>query len=129
MSDEDAFQAALDANPDDHVTRLVFADWLQEHGDERAEGYRAMGVTRRKPAIYKTRPEIWSWHAHLLETLDSCLGRRWWDTLGTKSDSGLSNTKSFRSRRHAEDAAARAFARLPASCRAELLSSSLTVPA
>lgn len=49
MSDEEAFQAALDANPDDHVTRLVFADWLEERGDPRAEGYRAMGKLRLSP--------------------------------------------------------------------------------
>ncbi len=49
MTDEDAFQAHLDANPEDHVTRLVFADWLQDHGDPRAEGYRALGALRRSP--------------------------------------------------------------------------------
>jgi uncharacterized protein (TIGR02996 family) len=43
MDDEEAFQAALDANPDDHTTRLVFADWLQERDDPRAAGYREMG--------------------------------------------------------------------------------------
>ena len=37
MTTEDDFQQALDANPDDHHTRLVFADWLQERGDPRAE--------------------------------------------------------------------------------------------
>ena len=27
------FVAALRANPDDEATRLIFADWLEEHGD------------------------------------------------------------------------------------------------
>src|SRR5579862_8640416 len=34
----------LDAHPDDYQTRLVFADWLEEHGDPRAPGYRALGA-------------------------------------------------------------------------------------
>jgi uncharacterized protein (TIGR02996 family) len=42
MNDEEAFQAALDADPNDRTTRLVFADWLEERGDRRAEGYRAI---------------------------------------------------------------------------------------
>ena len=37
-----AFQKQLDADPTDHLTRLVLADWLEEHDDDRAEGYRAL---------------------------------------------------------------------------------------
>jgi uncharacterized protein (TIGR02996 family) len=38
MSDEDALLAAIIADPDDDTPRLVYADWLQENGDEdRAE--------------------------------------------------------------------------------------------
>ena len=38
MSDRDAFVAAIVAAPDDDLPRLVFADWLDEHGEpERAE--------------------------------------------------------------------------------------------
>jgi uncharacterized protein (TIGR02996 family) len=33
MSDEAAFLAALRANPADDLTRLVYADWLDEHGE------------------------------------------------------------------------------------------------
>src|SRR5262245_18234653 len=32
MSDEDVFVHAILNNPDDDTTRLVFADWLEEHG-------------------------------------------------------------------------------------------------
>lgn len=46
---EEDFHRLLDANPDDHHTRLVFADWLQERGDPRAEGYRALGMLRKFP--------------------------------------------------------------------------------
>lgn len=38
MTDRDAFLAAIIAQPDDDTARLVFADWLQENGQEtRAE--------------------------------------------------------------------------------------------
>lgn len=38
MTDEAAFRAAILANPADDTVRLVFADWLQEQGDDdRAE--------------------------------------------------------------------------------------------
>lgn len=49
MNTESDFQAMLDANPNDHYTRLVFADWLQDRDDPRAEGYRALGALRRAP--------------------------------------------------------------------------------
>ena len=34
MSEEDAFWAAIDANPGDSLVRGVFADWLDERGDQ-----------------------------------------------------------------------------------------------
>lgn len=38
MTDHEAFLAAIKANRDDDAPRLVYADWLQEHGEpERAE--------------------------------------------------------------------------------------------
>lgn len=43
MTTEEGFQLALDANPHDWQTRLVFADWLQDRDDPRAEAYRALG--------------------------------------------------------------------------------------
>src|SRR5262245_54586051 len=48
MTTEDDFQRTLDATPEDWQTRMVFADWLDERGDPRAAGYRALGkLTRR----------------------------------------------------------------------------------
>jgi uncharacterized protein (TIGR02996 family) len=35
MSDRAALYAAVCANPDDDTPRLVYADWLQEHGEEK----------------------------------------------------------------------------------------------
>ena len=37
MHDEQAFLQAMQENPDDTFLRLVFADWLEERGDQRAE--------------------------------------------------------------------------------------------
>src|SRR5436190_11101373 len=37
MSDEQGFLEQLRAEPGDEVTRLVYADWLQERGDVRGE--------------------------------------------------------------------------------------------
>src|SRR5262245_52313456 len=34
---EEAFLQQLDAQPDDNVLRLVYADWLDEHDDPRGE--------------------------------------------------------------------------------------------
>src|SRR5437762_9382326 len=33
MADDDAFLRAIIDNPDDDLPRLVYADWLDEHGD------------------------------------------------------------------------------------------------
>ena len=54
MTTEDDFHRALDANPDDWQTRLVFADWLDDRGDPRAEGYRALGHLRLCPFVDAT---------------------------------------------------------------------------
>lgn len=54
MQNEYEFQAALDAEPTCSTTRQVFADWLEEQGDIRAEGYRALGVLGLYPSIRRT---------------------------------------------------------------------------
>lgn len=54
MSDEPALLGAIRANPDEDTPRLVYADWLQEHGDdERAEYIRLKCAVARTP---KTDP-------------------------------------------------------------------------
>jgi uncharacterized protein (TIGR02996 family) len=42
MTNESDFQDLIDRNPKCHVLKEMFADWLQERGDPRAEGYRAL---------------------------------------------------------------------------------------
>src|SRR4051795_7636039 len=50
MADDDAFLRAIIDNPDDDVPRLVYADYLDEHGDpERAEFIRAQCAVERLP--------------------------------------------------------------------------------
>jgi uncharacterized protein (TIGR02996 family) len=123
VTTEDDFSRALDATPDDWQTRLVFADWLEERGDERAEGYRALGRNRHVP-----------WHdggypgfCHPRNTFYGrwSLPGDWYDVLSEKPEDGAVIVgqwwRQYRSRRESEDAAARAFAKLPPDRRAQLL--------
>lgn len=50
MTTEAAFLKALRNKPDDDATRLVFADWLEERGDERAAWMRAQVQVPKKQA-------------------------------------------------------------------------------
>src|SRR5262249_24068427 len=117
MTTEDDFQRALDANPADWQTRLVFADWLQERCDARAEGMRALGELRFHPLIEERRARRGQ-AAYLLMGLST--GREGvylpddWQELG-------GGWHWYPSRREAEDAAALGFSQLPAKRRAELL--------
>jgi uncharacterized protein (TIGR02996 family) len=54
MDIEQAFLADIDAWPDDRAVRLVYADWLEEQGDPRAELIRIEEEMRRIP-IYSDR--------------------------------------------------------------------------
>jgi uncharacterized protein (TIGR02996 family) len=48
LADEDAFLAAIRANPADDTARLVYADWLDERGGpEQAEYLRLLSELRR----------------------------------------------------------------------------------
>ena len=148
MSDEDAFHAAIDAAPEDAAPRLVFADWLDERGDERAEGYRAMGRLARVPLAPNYNSEYtiyhrWSW-------VDDC---NIWGRSGAFGDGDIlphalpvdwigriencprygdtnlsAGWREWPTRRETEDAAARAFARLPEDRREELLKSTAKLP-
>ncbi len=52
MPETDAFLRAILDNPDDDAPRLIYADWLEEHGDpEQAEFIRVqIALAARKPA-------------------------------------------------------------------------------
>src|SRR5438093_1127867 len=50
MSTEAQFLAEIESRPDDRSVRLVYADWLEEHGEEeRAEAVRVEEEMRRVP--------------------------------------------------------------------------------
>ncbi|HKA06202.1 MAG TPA: TIGR02996 domain-containing protein [Gemmataceae bacterium] len=63
MSEEAAFLRAIQANPKDDVPRLVYADWLDERGDEHS---------RRKAAFLRLTAK--------LMTTRSRMGRAYWET-------------------------------------------------
>ena len=126
--DEVAFQAALDADPADQVTRLAFADWLQDRDDPRAAGYAAMVALGVRP-MQNGSFTLWNWRyfqnppAYLRPYLRaSVLPRDWYESL-TGSPVPLGNWSSeYTSCSAAENAAALAFARLSPERQAELLS-------
>ncbi|HVL16313.1 MAG TPA: TIGR02996 domain-containing protein [Gemmata sp.] len=64
MSDESHFIAAMAADPDDDTPRLVFADWLDEHGQpERAEFIRLQcRPDRDDPAVSRRNEELLQAH-------------------------------------------------------------------
>jgi uncharacterized protein (TIGR02996 family) len=150
VTTEDDFQQKLDADPQDWQTRLVFADWLQERGDSRAEGYRALGRMRRVPTWAfrqpssrapwylwlsdkhsEARASVFKQHAQVLRAAalpaDWC--RRMYLGLPKEARSGWRFELGWfgygTSRREVEDAAARAFAKLPPQRRAKLLAESI----
>jgi uncharacterized protein (TIGR02996 family) len=139
MTIEDDFQNAIDANPTDWQTRLVFADWLDERGDTRAEGYRAIARNRLNACnsygIWGGESFRWApaesacWFcegsyeaSHVNPDGKNVLPPDWFDMLQSiLKRKGLSRSGWCRSRRHAEDCAARAFYCLPRVRREELL--------
>lgn len=131
MTTEGDFHAALDRRPSDFHCRLVFADLLQERGDPRAEGYRALGVLRlrpvRDPVFDKGSQGQPEWRLYRDDL--GCIPKGpddmpadWFLLIDEKEASTKSHAHlRWWSRRVAEDAAALAFAKLPPERRAELL--------
>lgn len=126
MTTEDDFHAALDAHPDDWQTRLVFADFLQEKGDPRAEGYRALGAMGLRPDAWgsETYPRgRFYWDAACAHPPKaSAIPSDWFCLLPVPCRiSHRYPERNTWSRRKVENAAARRFAKLPDVRRAELL--------
>ncbi len=133
MTTEDDFQQALDANPRDWHTRLVFADWLQDRSDPRADGLRAIALNKRYPLSaraaglaadgcwwHRGAPDAPGHHNNIPDDWFALLpkgaGSESFWPLFTHDDNSLLP-------RHAcESALARAFADLPPERQAELLS-------
>ena len=124
MTTQDDFLRALDEHPDDWQTLLVFADWLQEREDPRAEGYRAMGLLQLVPACwapYESRTfSLWGWMPPGCGGSQPALPPDWYSLLPPhESKAGLPAER--RTPREAYDDALLAFAWLPVERRAELL--------
>lgn len=121
MTSEIDFRMALDEAPADWQTRLVFADFLQERNDPRADGYRVLGFMRRYP--YRQRREDWTWHGSRTATPDEHkLPDDWFHELSNSHNlDAWPQMKNALPRCQVEDAAALAFARLLPERRAELL--------
>jgi uncharacterized protein (TIGR02996 family) len=129
---EDDFQNALDANPRDWHTRLVFADWLQDRGDSRAAGFRAIALNKRYPLSARAAglgtDGCW-WHRGPLDagTSHNNVPDDWFALLPPAAGNGsfwpvYSRDKSLFSRRECESALALAFVELPPARQDELLS-------
>jgi uncharacterized protein (TIGR02996 family) len=70
MSEESAFVRAILADPGDRVTRLVYADWLDERSDPRGEYLRLLCAARGGPVrarLEELRPGIDPLWAALME--------------------------------------------------------------
>jgi uncharacterized protein (TIGR02996 family) len=73
MTRDGAFLRAVIENPEDETTRLVYADWLEERGDRRAEFLRIECHLR---GLSESDPDYRLWHQQLAE-LGSTLDIRW----------------------------------------------------
>lgn len=133
-SDEDAFHRAIAEDPADTAPYQVFADWLEERGDPRAEGYRALGVLGKQAEVSGNGnlhddfpgPDVYEWWSPgASEAHGDTLPLDWFGLIETSwvyhGAGGIVASKDFAGRREANDAAALAFSRLPPDRRAELL--------
>jgi uncharacterized protein (TIGR02996 family) len=136
VTTEDDFQRAIDARVDDWNTRLVFADWLDERADPRAEGYRALGQLRLCPFVdagsfWWTTLEVSCCGRSGLRGNGCSLPKDWFKLMKiSPSDENfkpLGNPGKTGTRRYIEDAAAVAFGKLSAQRQTEILAT-LFVP-
>lgn len=122
-TDEAAFHAHIDAHPDDHGAREIFADWLQDRDDPRAEGYRALGALQRWPGASPQFPCWWSHQGCRTVLKDQYHGRlppAWFYAMRARESQWW--WCDYPNRREAEDAAALAWLKLTGEQRAEILS-------
>jgi uncharacterized protein (TIGR02996 family) len=120
MTEEEDFRRQLDLRPDDHHTRLVYADWLDDRGDPRGPGYRALGVLAKVPRL--TVGGEWAYANWDVPDRHDALPPDWFKGLRRGLYNSDGRVRSYVRRYNAEDDAALAFARLPAERQRELLS-------
>jgi uncharacterized protein (TIGR02996 family) len=135
VTTEEDFQTALDANPHDWHTRLVFADWLQDRDDPRAEAVRALGRLCAHPVRIEMMLSegesadkwkfIWGTDendgARARELYAECLlPAAWYQCLAkVNPDEDARWWRYYDTRRAAEDAAVEGYARFRASATLE----------
>ena len=90
MSERAAFVSAILDNPADDTVRLVFADWLEEHGEpERAEFIRCQIEAANLPALQRAKSKPHKRAKALLRKYDQA----WRTALGLPSAEGESEGK------------------------------------
>src|SRR4051812_23851017 len=82
MSEETAFLDALAADPGDDVTRQVYADWLEERGDERGDYLRGEIEFAALPEFHPRRDEL----ARALASLRARIDSAWLARAGKRFD-------------------------------------------
>jgi uncharacterized protein (TIGR02996 family) len=82
MTDDATFLQALQADPQNNTIRLAYADWLEEHGDRRAEFLRVEAALIQQPESEPLRRRIYElrrlidrdWQAAVDRTkIENCL--------------------------------------------------------
>lgn len=110
LTDEEFFQEALDAAPNDSAARWLLAEWFGDRGDESAEGYRWMGSEAIMPQDYRgTRTWDWNDEMHFSE-LPGAIPHGLFNQLQGGRLSVSSGYREYRTRRIAEKALCRVFA-------------------
>ena len=74
-SREESFVRSITENPDDDVPRLVFADYLEEHGDVRGEFIRVQCELEQRDAYEPRRYELESRELQLIRQLSKGWGK------------------------------------------------------
>jgi len=124
----DAIHAGLDADRADHGLRVLMADVLDVDTPGAGDGWRALGVREHHPD--GGGGKWWTWFGIATHSFDNLIpdwfdridGGKCVDALGRVGPASTRHDyRDFWTRRAAEEAAAAAFLRLPASRRAELL--------
>src|SRR5438552_18844634 len=70
MNSDAAFLKAIRADPADDALRLIYADWLEEHGDPRAEYLRLRHQITSSPKPLRPRRGVLKRLGELYEVLD-----------------------------------------------------------
>jgi uncharacterized protein (TIGR02996 family) len=134
-TEEQSFWDAIAADPNDILTMLVFADWLEDREDCRSEGIRSLVEGGYKPLSHECRfwgtrdnKTYWpnplpmdSYHYEYFEKVGSALlPNDWFVLLSMSSDLGP-YWRHYKTLHTSINDAALAFSRLPYERRQELL--------